>query len=69
MSKSDNTNKKYKGFRQFIEEEKPNLKKKVLRDEKKRKSDMALQQKFRNSDPKNFSEEYFDEFENEWSKL
>ena len=66
MSKTD---KKIKGFREFLEDDdnnKPNPKKKPLR-ENKGKNHQKLQQKLRNFDPKNFSDEDFDEFEDEWS--
>jgi hypothetical protein len=66
MSKTD---KKIKGFREFLEDDdnnKPNPKKKPLR-ENKGKTHQKLQQKLRNFDPKNFSDEDFDEFEDEWS--
>lgn len=66
MSKTD---KKIKGFREFLEDDdnnKPNPKKKPLR-ENKGKNHQKLQQKLRNFDPKNFDDEEFDEFEDEWS--
>ncbi len=65
MSKTD---KKIKGFREFLEEDdnKPNPKKRPLR-ENKGKTHQKLQHKLRNFDPKNLSEDDFDEFEDDWS--
>jgi hypothetical protein len=66
MSKTD---KKIKGFREFIEDDeynKSNPKKKPLR-ENKGKNHQRLQQKLRNFDPNNFNDEDFDEFEDKWS--
>jgi len=66
MSKSNNTNRKLKGFREFIEEDeqKPNPKKKSLR-ESKEKNHQKIRQKLRNFDINNYSEEDFDD--DEWS--
>jgi hypothetical protein len=65
MSKTD---KKIKGFREFLEEDerKPNPKKKPLREDK-GKTRQKLQHKLRGLDPKNILEDDFDEFEDEWS--
>jgi hypothetical protein len=61
MSKSENTNKKYKGFREFYEEEDTNKPKKQPKEYK--KSRLKAKQKLKNFDPNNFSEEDFDDEE------
>lgn len=66
MSKSDNTNKKIRGFIKFVEEDeqRTNARKKPLR-ENKGKDHQKMRQKLRNFDIDNYSDEDFDD--EEWS--
>jgi hypothetical protein len=63
MSKTD---KKYKGFKEFYEEEDQVPRKKPLKENKKDK--MKFKQKVKNLDPTSFSDEddFFDEFEDDY---
>jgi hypothetical protein len=64
MSKTD---KKYKGFREFYEDEGEDLpRKKPLKENKKEK--MKFRQKLKNFDPKNLSEDedFFDDFDEDY---
>jgi hypothetical protein len=61
MSKSENTNKKYKGFREFYEDDDANKPKKSAKQYK--KSRLKAKQKLKNFDPSNFNEEDFDDEE------
>lgn len=60
MSKSNNTNKKIKGFKEFYEEDYVKPKKQSKEAKKER---LRVKTKLRNFDPKHFSEEDFDDDE------